>query len=278
MIIMAIYAVGDIQGCYDELCALVDLIAFDPAQDTLWIAGDLVNRGPQSLAVLRYLYGLGKAAVIVLGNHDVHLLAASVGARPMHPKDSFQDVLTAPDSDELLQWLRSQPLMYYDAGLNIAMVHAGLVPQWTIQAALSYTQEVHEALQGVSYQEVLANIYHNTSTMWRYDIPGMERLSVIMNACTRLRYCTQAGSMSLNAKWLPGTQPSEYFPWYAVPERKSADTRIVFGHWAALSGRVLGKYNVYALDTGCVWGGKLRALRLDDFKIFEVESHRAKVF
>lgn len=275
---MAIYAIGDIQGCYDELCDLVDLIAFDPTQDTLWVAGDLVNRGPQSLAVLQYLRDLGDAAVVVLGNHDLHLLATSVGARSTHPKDSFQDILLSPERDELLEWLRSKPLMHYDAERNIAMVHAGLVPQWTLSAALLYAEEVHQALQQTTYSHLLANMYRNTSTCWHDHLEGMERLSVIINACTRLRYCTQAGRMSLSAKWLPDTQPREYYPWYAVPERKSTATRIVFGHWAALAGRVLAEHHVYALDTGCVWGGKLRALRLDDFRVFEVNSHQAKVF
>lgn len=275
---MAIYAIGDIQGCYDELRTLVDLIAFDPAQDTLWIAGDLVNRGPQSLAVLQYLHGLGEAAVVVLGNHDLHLLAASVGARPVNPKDSFQDILQSPQRDELLEWLRGRPLIHHDADFNVTMVHAGLMPQWTMDAALRHAKEVHDALQKTTYPDLLANMYRNTSTSWCDELKGMERLSVIINACTRLRYCTQAGNMSLSAKWLPGTQPRDYYPWYAVPERKNASTRIVFGHWAALAGRVLGEQNVYALDTGCVWGGKLRALRLDDFRVFEVDSHHAKVF
>jgi bis(5'-nucleosyl)-tetraphosphatase (symmetrical) len=205
-------------------------------------------------------------------------LAAYAGVRDINPKDTFHDVLQAPECKKLLEWLRSKPLMHYDANLNIAMVHAGLVPQWSLQEAQQYANEVHQALEQTDYVHLLANMYRNTSKIWRDDLRGTERLSVIMNAFTRLRYCTASGSMSLSAKWLPGTQPGDYFPWYAAPGRRSADTRIVFGHWAALVGRVLGEHNVYALDTGCVWGGQLRALRLEDFRVFEVNSHRAKMF
>lgn len=276
---MATYAIGDIQGCYDELLHLLELVQFDDKVDTLWIAGDLVNRGSQSLEVLTFLYQLGDRHKIVLGNHDLHLLAASVGSRPVSAKDTFQSVLADAMADELLFWLRQQPLMHFDEQKNIAMLHAGLVPQWSIHQALIYAAEVAQVLRGPEHAALLHSMYGNAPKTWQDELADWDRLRVIINSLTRLRYCTREGTMSLKAKWPPGTQPEDYFPWFAVEGRRSLDTTIVFGHWAALNGSVLGgKYNVFALDTGCVWGGKLRALRLEDYQVFEVDSQQEKVF
>lgn len=285
---MATYAIGDIQGCYDELCDLLEKIKFEPSVDTLWVAGDLVNRGSQSLLVLQFLYDLeqnsqfvdeDRAPKIILGNHDLHLLASSIKKRPVKSKDTFQDVLDFPERETLLNWLRSKPLLHYDSKLDFAMLHAGLVPQWEFKQALDYAEEVQSILRDDNqYSQLLESMYGNAPVTWRDSLDGWDRVRFIINTFTRLRYCTDVGSMSLNAHWPPGTQPENYSPWFAIPGRKSQSTRIIFGHWAALNGEVLGKHNVYALDTGCVWGGRLRALRLEDQAVFEVPSRQKRVF
>ena len=283
---MATYAIGDIQGCYDELCDLLEKINFDPSTDTLWIAGDMVNRGSQSLLVLQFLYDLEKNSEseervpkIILGNHDLHLLASSIEKRPIKSKDTFQDILDFRERDILLNWLRSKPLLHYDEKLDFAMLHAGLVPQWQFKEAQAYAEEVQEILRDDSeYPKLLESMYGNAPVTWSNSLRDWDRVRFIINTFTRLRYCSDVGSMSLNAHWPPGTQPENYAPWFASPGRRSQSTRIVFGHWAALNGEVLGEHNVYALDTGCVWGGRLRALRLEDQVIFEVPSRQKKVF
>lgn len=286
---MATYAIGDIQGCYDELCDLLEKIKFDPTNDHLWIAGDMVNRGSQSLLVLQFLYSLENNSPlnsagesqhkIILGNHDLHLLASSIKKRPIKSKDTFQDILDFPERELLLHWLRSKPLLHYDAALDFAMLHAGLVPQWQLKEALAYAQEVQEVLRNNNeYPTLLESMYGNAPVTWSDSLKDWDRLRFIINTFTRLRYCTDVGAMSLNAHWPPGTQPDNYAPWFSIPGRRSQATRIIFGHWAALNGEVLGKHNVYALDTGCVWGGRLRALRLEDQVVFEVPSRQKRVF
>ena len=283
---MATYAIGDIQGCYDELCDLLQKINFNPKQDVLWIAGDMVNRGAQSLSVLQFLYELDQNSPsealkpkIILGNHDLHLLASSIKKRPIKTKDTFQDILDFPEKDILLNWLRTKPLLHHDKQLGFAMLHAGLVPQWSFEQALGYAQEVQALLRDdLAYPKLLESMYGNAPVTWRDGLKDWDRVRFIINTFTRLRYCTDVGSMSLNAHWPPGTQPENYFPWFAIPGRKSQSTRIIFGHWAALNGEVLGEHNVYALDTGCVWGGRLRALRLEDLAVFEIPSRQKRVF
>ena len=262
---MATYAIGDIQGCYDEMRRLLDSIGFDPAQDRLWLVGDLVNRGPQSAEVLRYLRGLGERAISVLGNHDLHLLVVAAGVRKPHRGDTLDALLAAPDRDELLDWLRRQRLMHADAGY--AMVHAGLLPQWSIAQALALAREVEAALQGPDYGEFLNCMYGNSPAQWRDDLAGYDRLRVVVNAMTRLRLCTPAGVMDFTHKTGLADAPAGYLPWFDVPGRASSDTPVLFGHWAAL-GLTL-RSDVLGLDSGCVWGRRLTAVRLEDRRVFQ---------
>lgn len=263
---MSVYAIGDVQGCYDELMALLESVRFDSNEDTLWFVGDLVNRGPQSLAVLRFVKALGERAVTVLGNHDLNLLAIDAGKRRERGRDTVREVLEAPDRDELLTWLRQLPLFHHDQALGYTLVHAGLPPQWTIDAASAYAVEVETALTGPDYQCFLGAMYGNQPDQWREGLTGLERLRFITNCLTRIRYCTLRGHLSMEHAGAPGTQPDEWMPWFEVPERASAGHKIVFGHWATLqTAHTLDpKHGVYHLDTGCVWGGALTALRLDD--------------
>jgi bis(5'-nucleosyl)-tetraphosphatase (symmetrical) len=262
---MATYAIGDIQGCYDEMRRLLDTVGFDPAQDRLWLVGDLVNRGPQSPEVLRYLRGLGDRAIAVLGNHDLNLLVVAAGVRKPHRDDTLDALLAAPDRDELLDWLRRQRLMHADAGY--AMVHAGLLPQWSIAQALTLAHEVETALQGPDYGEFLNCMYGNTPAQWRDDLSGYDRLRVIVNAMTRLRLCTPDGVMEFTHKTGLADAPAGYLPWFDVPGRASSDMPVLFGHWAAL-GLTL-RADVLGLDSGCVWGRRLTAVRLEDRRVFQ---------
>ena len=272
---MAVYAIGDIQGCYDELRSLLDLCRFDPAQDRLWFTGDLVNRGPDSLAVLRFVRDLGERAISVLGNHDLHLLALAEGLGKANPADTLQPVLDAPDRDELLHWLRHRPLLHYDAGIDTALIHAGLPPQWDLRDARARSAELEAVLRGDDYRDFLAHMYGNQPKRWAMDLAGWERLRFIVNCFTRLRYCRADGELCLKAKGEPGTQPPGCLPWFQVPGRRSAETRVVFGHWSTLG--LHHDDNVLALDTGCLWGGLLTAARLDgDHAIvsWDCDGHR----
>jgi bis(5'-nucleosyl)-tetraphosphatase (symmetrical) len=262
---MSIYAIGDIQGCYDELRRLLDTVAFDPARDRLWLVGDLVNRGPQSVEVLRFLRGLGDRAISVLGNHDLHLLVVAAGVRKPHRSDTLDGILAAPDRGELLAWLRRQRLMHADNGY--AMVHAGLLPQWNIAQALALAREVEAALQGPDHGEFLAQMYGNTPAQWQDSLTGFDRLRVIVNAMTRLRVCTPEGVMEFSHKTAPEGAPAGYLPWFDIPQRASRDTPVLFGHWAAL-GLTL-RPDLLGLDSGCVWGRRLTAVRLEDRRIFQ---------
>lgn len=262
---MATYAIGDIQGCYDEMRRLLDTVGFDPLHDRLWLVGDLVNRGPQSAEVLRYLRGLGDRAISVLGNHDLHLLVVAAGVRKPHRGDTLDALLAAPDRDELLDWLRRQRLMHVDAGY--AMVHAGLLPQWSIAQALALAREVEAALQGPDHDEFLRHMYGNTPAQWHDDLSGYDRLRVIVNAMTRLRLCTPEGVMEFTHKTGLRDIPAGYVPWFDVTERASRDTPVLFGHWAAL-GLTL-RPDILGLDSGCVWGRRLTAVRLEDRRLFQ---------
>jgi bis(5'-nucleosyl)-tetraphosphatase (symmetrical) len=267
---MTTYAIGDIQGCYDELMSLLQLIHFDPTKDQLWFTGDLVNRGPASLQVLRAVRELGDAAITVLGNHDLHLLAVAQGAAPFHSSDTLQDILTAPDRDELLHWLRQQPLLYHDAALDYTLVHAGLPPQWDLATAQACAHELENMLRGDNYWEFFQHMYGNTPDVWADDLSSWDRLRFITNSFTRLRYCDADGRFDFKSKGKPGTQPAGVFPWFEVPGRRSANLRILFGHWSTL-GLQRGD-NIVSLDTGCLWGGQLTALQLGaDDAIYCVE-------
>ena len=258
---MAIFAIGDVQGCYDQLRRLLERLSFNPDEDRLWFTGDLVNRGPQSLETLRYISALGERAVCVLGNHDLHLLALAAGADRHKPTDTLDAILTAPDRDDLLHWLRLRPLLHHDVTLGYTLIHAGLPPQWDLGAASACARELESVLRGPEHTEFFAGMYGNQPDRWSPELSGMERLRFIINCYTRLRYCNADGALDLASKGPPGTQPAGYMPWFEVPGRASADLHILFGHWSTLDGAQAR--NVYPLDTGCVWGGRLSALRLD---------------
>ncbi|CAK0773162.1 diadenosine tetraphosphatase [Gammaproteobacteria bacterium] len=258
---MAVYAIGDLQGCYDPLRRLLDYLAFDPSRDRLWLVGDLVNRGPASAAVLRLVRGLGEAAITVLGNHDLHLLAVAHHRDHQRHKDTFHDVLRAPDRDELLEWLCQRPLLHHDPQLRMTMVHAGLPPQWDLAQASVCAAELQKVLRGKERKAFFGHMYGNHPNQWSEHLEGWERLRFISNCFTRLRFCTPDGQLNLEYKGRPGTQPPLYVPWFLAPGRRSAKDTIVFGHWSALGYH--HQSGIYALDSGCVWGGRLTALRLD---------------
>lgn len=264
---MAIYAVGDIQGCYEELQKLLARINFDPAQDQLWLVGDLVNRGPGSLEVLRLVRSLGDSAITVLGNHDLHLLAVAEGIGKLHNGDTLDSILNAPDRDGLLHWLRHQRLLHVADGH--VLVHAGLLPQWSVKQALTLAHEVESALRGNDYAVFLEKMYGNTPPGWKDGLHGYARLRVIVNAFTRLRICNARGEMEFKFKREVEEIPEGYLPWFEVAQRKSLDATIIFGHWSALGLKV--EPHLIALDTGCLWGGPMTAIRLQDRQLFQVE-------
>jgi len=241
---MSIYAIGDLQGCYKEFRQLLDKIKFDPAKDTLWLAGDLVNRGPKSLKTLRYVKNLGDAAITVLGNHDLHLIAAYALPKDYPAGDDLQDIIDAPDAEELIDWLRHRPLIHYDKKKNTALVHAGISPQWSIQEALLYAQEFESVLKRKDYRLFLPAMYGDLFT--------------------RMRFCDKNGRLTFTEKNNPSKAPDGLLPWFTVPKRKNSDVRIVFGHWSTLG--YLNEDNLLAVDTGCVWGGELTAVKITNKK------------
>lgn len=258
---MATYAVGDVQGCFDELARLLGQIEFNRKKDKLWFVGDLVNRGPKSLEVLRFVRDLGEHAVTVLGNHDLHLITQFEGYARARKDDSFHDVLDAPDGRELVDWLRARPMMH--AAQGYAMVHAGLLPHWSLRKAMLLAKEVESALAGENYRDFLANLYGSRPEAWSDSLQGWDRLRVIVNAMTRLRFCTPQGKMDFSAKG--DSPPPGYLPWFEA--RKDRST-LLFGHWSQLGLKLAGRYA--ALDSGCVWGGSLSALRLGDRKLYQL--------
>jgi len=257
---MSIYAIGDIQGCFDELLRLLDTIAFNEQSDQLWFAGDLVNRGPKSLETLRFVKSLGDAAVTVLGNHDLHLLAASCAPKIARKKDSLLPILEAPDSDELIHWLRHRPLFYFND--DFCLLHAGVPPQWDFKRTQKMAMLAEQALRSVDYQVFLKQMYGNKPNIWSSDLKGFNRLRFIVNCFTRMRYCDADGRLDFIHSGPLGSQPKNLVPWFDAPKRKSMDMRIIFGHWSAL-GYHEGP-NCYAIDTGCLWGGQLTALKLGE--------------
>ncbi|MGF1527421.1 MAG: symmetrical bis(5'-nucleosyl)-tetraphosphatase [Candidatus Competibacterales bacterium] len=258
---MAVYAVGDLQGCLDPLVTLLEQLAFDPAVDRLWLVGDLVNRGPQSLAVLRFVRELGDAAVVVLGNHDLTLLAAASGIVQPKSGDTYQEVLTAADGPELLQWLRQRPLLHHDAALGYTLVHAGLAPQWDLATAMRCAAEVELALRRDDYPAFMAQLFGRRPDRWCGQLAGYDRLRCSVNYLTRMRYCDVTGRLNYDDKGPPGSQGPSAVPWFELPWRRNAELNIVFGHWASLGyHRAPG---IVALDSGCVYGRCLTALRLD---------------
>lgn len=258
---MSLFVIGDIQGCFDELQELVDYIAFNPKKDQLWFVGDLVNRGPKSLETLRWVKSLGNSAVTVLGNHDLHLLAAYIGAKEIRTTSSLYPTLQAKDIDELVNWLRKQSLMCYNKTFKFAMVHAGLAPQWTIKDALRYAKEVEKVLRSKKYKDFLFNMYGDKPNQWDGRLKGWNRLRTITNFMTRMRYCNNKGVMSFADKGPIGTQSSRMKPWYEISSRNSQDTTIVFGHWSTLG--YIHDHNIISTDTGCLWGGALTAVKIE---------------
>jgi len=277
---MSTYAIGDIQGCYTELQNLLNEINFNEKNDQLWFAGDLVNRGPKSLQTLRFIKSLGASAKIVLGNHDLHLIAASKNIRPISNKDTIKEILTADDADELINWLKSRPLLLTDTDLGFTMVHAGIAPQWTLDAAKNFAKECESILQNEKIDDFLMHMYGDTPNIWSDSIEGYARQRFIINCFTRIRFCTINGTLDLDVKVAPGSQKKSLIPWYALPNRKTIDNKIIFGHWSTIhlgTENNFKKYNVYPIDTGCLWGGQLTAMRLDDEKIFSVTSKQSKL-
>jgi bis(5'-nucleosyl)-tetraphosphatase (symmetrical) len=262
---MATYAIGDLQGCFDELQQLLGEIAFSPTRDRLWFVGDLVNRGPRSLEVLRFVRGLGEGATVVLGNHDLHLLRFAAGVAKRNQSDTLDAVLAAHDRDELLAWLRTRPLLHAED--DYLMVHAGLLPSWTPAQARDLASEVEDGLRGKGHRDVLAELHSGPPHAWRDDLRGSDRLRTVTSAMTRLRFCTRDGMMDLRAKGGPDEAPAGFLPWFEVPGRRTRAVSVVCGHWSVLGLRMAPK--LLALDSGCVWGGALTAVRLEDRKLYQ---------
>ncbi len=260
---MATWAIGDIQGCYDELARLIEKIGYDPARDTLWFCGDLVNRGGQSLAALRLIRSLNERTVVTLGNHDLSLLAIAERSEQDQAKvnPELREVLFAPDRTELLDWLRHRPLLHADRKLGYMMIHAGLAPRWGVAEAERVAREIEIRLRASDYRRLLKQMFGNKPDTWSPKLAGIERLRAGINVLTRMRYCDIRGRIAFAEKGMPGTQKPGQYPWFEVPGQARRDLRIVCGHWSTL-GRFAG-LGVYAIDTGCVWGGALTAMRLD---------------
>jgi bis(5'-nucleosyl)-tetraphosphatase (symmetrical) len=261
---MTTYAVGDLQGCLDPLKCLLDRVAFDPTRDRLWLVGDLVNRGPKSLETLRFLFAMRDSVTCVLGNHDLHLLAVAHNVERLKKSDTLREIIEAPDAGDLLDWLRRQKLVHYDEARDIAMVHAGIPPMWTLAKALKRAAEVEEALlDDARLPLFLEGMYGNDPACWDSDLHGITRLRVITNYFTRMRFCKADGTLDLRSKEGADTAPPGYRPWFAHPSRKTRGQKIIFGHWAALEGKC-NEPGLHALDTGCVWGGTMTLLNIDN--------------
>lgn len=277
---MAVHAIGDVQGCYPELCRLLDKLKFDPTVDKLWFCGDLVNRGGESLEVLRLIHGIRERCIVALGNHDLGLLATAqrkAEARA-HVNPDLRRVMDASDGAALLEWLRTCKLIHHDETLRFTLVHAGLAPPWTLKQALHIGDEVERALGGAAHHALLARMFGNKPAGWSPNLRGNERLRAAINIMTRMRYCDARGRIDFDAKGPPGSQRAGLYPWFCAPGMKQRATRIVCGHWSTL-GR-FGGMGIYAIDTGCVWGGQLTAMRLDEeeprFITVNAEPHRHK--
>ncbi|MDR6890638.1 MULTISPECIES: symmetrical bis(5'-nucleosyl)-tetraphosphatase [Variovorax] len=277
---MALYLIGDIQGCDTALQKLLDTIGFSPSRDTVVLLGDLVNRGPESAAVLRRVQGYGASALSLLGNHDLHLLGVAHGARKPGRKDTLAGVLEAPDSEAMLEWVRQQHMalhMQIDGG-DLLMVHAGVLPQWTVGDTLVLAAEVESVLRGPALGEFLLTIYGNEPAQWSDSLTGSARLRTIVNALTRMRFCSAKGVMEFESKDGAATAPEGFMPWFDVPGRKTANATVAFGHWSTLGW--LSRPDLLSTDTGCVWGGCLSAVRigatLDERELIQVKCEQAQ--
>ena len=269
---MSTYAIGDVQGCYSELRSLLRECGFDSRRDRLWFVGDLVNRGPCSLEVLRFVADLGDRAHVVLGNHDLHLVASAHGVRRLRDKDTFHDVLDAADGEALVDWLRDRPIVHHDPERAFVMAHAGIAPAWTIDDAIRLGREISEALRGAEHSRLLSGMYGNKPDRWRDSLTGLDRLRFVTNAFTRMRYCHADGRLDFSETRPPGAQDQSLAPWYTLRDAGADGARIVFGHWATLQllAALPRDLHVRHVDTGCVWGGSLTALRLEDDREFSV--------
>jgi len=262
---MATYAIGDVQGCFDELKALLSKIKFNSDRDQLWFCGDLVNRGPKSLKTLRYIKSLESNAITVLGNHDLHLLATAYERKKPGRKDTFDKILQASDAPELLNWLRHQHMAFHDKDKKITLVHAGIHPHWSIKKTLKLAKEMEQLLQSDNHLNFYKHMYGDKPLTWDDSLTGWSRYRFITNTLTRLRYCDANGKPALNAKGPPGSQAENLFPWYEVPGRKTQKDTIIFGHWSTLPhAGLLGINRTYAIDSGCLWGGMLTAMSVDE--------------
>ncbi len=258
------WAIGDLQGCLDPLRALVDQL---PADVPIWLTGDLINRGPRSLDTLRWVIAQGNRITTVLGNHDLHLLSIAAGIRKPHRTDTYNDILTAHDRGQLLDWIRSRPLAHFDHGW--LMVHAGVLPQWSVRQTLELAAEVQAALSAPDWLSFLPHMYGNEPSCWDDSLQGPERLRIVINALTRMRFVDAAGRMEFATKEGVGAAPAGFMPWFDAPGRLTASTPIVFGHWSALG--LINRPDLVAIDTGCVWGRQLSAIRLSDRKVLQVQ-------
>lgn len=266
---MSLIAIGDLQGC---AASFDELLAQFPAQERLVFVGDLVNRGPDSLGALRRVRALGERAVSVLGNHDLHLLAVAAGIRPTHDDDTMHDILAAPDAAELIDWVRARPLAHVEDGA--LFVHAGVLPQWSLEQTLAHATEVEEQLRAPNYRDFLATMYGNRPVQWSEELAGADRLRCILNAFTRVRFLSQEGAMDLKLKGAIESAPPGWVPWFDHPQRATRATTIIFGHWSTLG--LLLRENAIGIDTGCVWGGKLTALQWPSRAVIQVACPQAR--
>ena len=272
---MSTYAIGDVQGCYKELLRLLDKINFDETNDRLWFVGDLVNRGPDSLEVLKFVIELGESAITVLGNHDLHLLALAEEITPPKKKDTLASILTSPGKQEIITWIRQQPLIHNDKELNFSMIHAGLPPRWDIKQAMELAKEFEQVLNNENYLSFLKVMYGNEPNLWEENLTGNDRLRFIVNCFTRMRYIDDKYELNFSEKGAPGSQGEALTPWFMVEKRKSKHDKIIFGHWSTVHlGTIqdFTPYNVFPIDTGCLWGGELTAMRLEDEKLFSIPA------
>lgn len=266
---MSHYAIGDLQGCHKALEALLSKINYDTSEDTIWFTGDLVNRGPDSLNTLRLVSQLPRV-ISVLGNHDLHLLALVLASRVYPTKHNLDEILNAPDRYTLIDWLRNRPLLHHDAKLKYTMTHAGIHPQWSLNEAQIHADEVCKILQSDQAGHFLEHMYGNEPDIWSPSLQGWDRLRYIVNVFTRMRFCSPSGKLILDVKGPPNSQSPDLIPWFELPNKRDPQDRLIFGHWAALMGKT-NQPNLFALDTGCVWGNQLTALRLEDQRLFSVE-------
>ena len=278
---MSTYAIGDLQGCYAELLELLDAINFDESNDRLWFVGDLINRGPRSLECIEFVKALGDKAITVLGNHELHLLAVANQTRKPHKKDTLNEILSAPNATELLYWVRHRPLLVNDTDLNFTLLHAGVPPQWSMAQTIELAKETETLLQSDGASDFFDQMYGDHPDKWSDSLTGYDRHRFIINSFTRARYVTKSGKLNMSEKGAPGTQDASLVPWYANPKRKTRNDRIIFGHWSTVtlgSDADFNIYNVYPLDTGCLWGGELTAMRLEDEQVFNVPSRQVRIF